>query len=50
MWPIRDEMAALERFLSWLNRVFGAIWNVISAFKRFFPIATETAIMIETAF
>jgi len=50
MWPIRDETAALERFLSWPNRVFGAIWNAIFAFKRFFPIMTETAIATETAF
>ena len=29
-------LAALERFSSWPNRVFAAIWNAISAFKRFF--------------
>jgi len=50
MLPIRDETAALEMFLSWPNHVFGAIWNVISAFKWFFPIANETAIVSETAF
>ena len=50
MWPIRDETAALERFWSWPNRVFAAIWNVIFAFKRLFPTVTETAIATETAF
>ena len=49
MWPIRDETAALERFLSWPNCVFSTIENAISAFKRFFPIAIETAFWI-TAF
>jgi len=41
---------ALERFLSWQNRIFTAIWNAISAFKRFFLIATETTIATEIAF
>jgi len=50
MWPIRNETAASERFLSWLNRIFGAIWNATSAFKQFFPIATEIAIATKTAF
>jgi len=43
MWSIYDETATLERFWSWPNRVFAAIWNAIFAFKRFFPIAPETA-------
>ena len=34
MWPIYDEPAALERFLSW-RIVFSAIWNIIFAFKHF---------------
>jgi len=50
IWPIRAEKAALEGFLSWPNCIFAAIWNVISAFKQFFPIATETTIVIKPAF
>jgi len=29
MWLICDETLVLERFLSWLNGVFTAIWNAI---------------------
>jgi len=36
----------IGKVLSWPNRVFGAIWNAISVFKRFFPIATETVFWI----
>jgi len=42
MRPIRDETATLEKFLSWPN--------AISAFKRIFPIAIETAITTEITF
>jgi len=31
MWPIYDERALLETFLSWPNCIFAAIWNSISA-------------------
>lgn len=50
MWLIRDEMATSERFLNSLNRVLAVIWNAISTLDRFFHIATESAIAIETAF
>jgi len=43
MWPVRDEMAASERFLSRPNRIFAAIWDVISALKQFFHITIKTA-------
>ena len=42
MWPNRGEMAVLERFLGWANRVFAATWSVISELEQFFPVATET--------
>jgi len=35
MWPIRDETAALERFLSWPNRIFATILNVIPDWSDF---------------
>ena len=47
---IRDETAMFERFLSWLNSVFTAIWNMIFALEQFFHIATKAAIATETAF
>ena len=50
MWPIYNETAVLEKFLSWLNCVFTTIWNAISVLERFFHIATETAIAIKTTF
>ena len=50
MWLIHDKTAASERFLSWPNHVFAAIWNTVSALEQFFHIAAEIAIATETAF
>ena len=49
MRPILDETAALERFLSWSNCIFAVIWDAISTLEWFFHIATETAIVTESA-
>jgi len=45
-----QQKGLIEKVLSWQNRVFAAIWNAISALKRVFSIATETALAIETTF
>jgi len=50
MWPIHNEKVAFERFLSWPNCGFAAIWNAISAIERFLHIMTKNAIETETAF
>jgi len=45
---VADEAAALEMFLSWPNRVFTMIWNVIS--ERLSAMAAEPAIATKTVF
>jgi len=48
--PFHHEVATTEKFLSWLNRAFAAIWNIIAALYQFFYNAAETAIVTETTF